>query len=147
VSFERVAVILKGLNKAVYAIEVAVAFALVIMTVLAVVTLGVELFTTITGMHLMMSAQFTRLISTILEVFILIELFRIAVAYMTHQNVLPTVFEAALIAVARKFVVFEIADQTLQSALALSALLLSVAVSWWLLARTNACEYGPAERL
>jgi uncharacterized membrane protein (DUF373 family) len=140
-------VVLKALNKAVYVIEVIVACALVLMTVLAVIALGYELFNVITGQHILLSADFIKLISTILEIFILIELFRIAVAYMTHQNVLPTVFEAALIAVARKFVVFEIANQTLQSALALAVLLLAVAVSWWLLARINACEYGPMDRL
>jgi uncharacterized membrane protein (DUF373 family) len=140
-------VVLRALNKAVYVIEVIVACALVLMTVLAVIALGYELFNVITGQHILLSADFIRLISTILEIFILIELFRIAVAYMTHQNVLPTVFEAALIAVARKFVVFEIANQTLQSALALAVLLLAVAVSWWLLARIDACEYGPMDRL
>jgi uncharacterized membrane protein (DUF373 family) len=140
-------VVLKALNKAVYVIEVIVACALVLMTVLAVIALGYELFNVIVGRHILLSADFIRLISTILEIFILIELFRIAVAYMTHQNVLPTVFEAALIAVARKFVVFEIANQTLQSALALAVLLLAVAVSWWLLARIDACEYGPMDRL
>lgn len=139
--------VLKALNKAVYVIEVIVACALVLMTVLAVIALGYELFNVVTGQHILLSADFIRLISTILEIFILIELFRIAVAYMTHQNVLPTVFEAALIAVARKFVVFEIANQTLQSALALAVLLLAVAVSWWLLARIDACEYGPMDRL
>jgi uncharacterized membrane protein (DUF373 family) len=139
--------VLKALNKAVYVIEVLVACALVIMTIMAVVTLSVELFNVIVGNHILLSADFLRLISIILEIFILIELFRIAVAYMTHQNVLPTVFEAALIAVARKFVVFEIANQTLQSALALTVLLLAVAISWWLLARIDACEYGPVDRL
>jgi len=139
--------ILKVLNKAVYFIEIIIAASLVVMTVLAMATLAVELSGVIFGVHILLSADFLKLISTILEVFILIELFRIAVAYMTHQNVLPTVFEAALIAVARQFVVFEISDQSLQSAAALSVLLLAVAVAWWLLARVNACEYGPEQRL
>jgi uncharacterized membrane protein (DUF373 family) len=85
-------------------------------------------------------AQFNAIIGTILEVFILVELFRIAIAYMNHENVIPTVLEAALVAIARKFVVFEGKEDYLQTALGMSALLLAVAVSWWLLARSNACE-------
>ncbi len=59
------------------------------------------------------TVQFNKLIGLVLEVFILVELFRIAVAYMKHENVIPTVLEAALVAVARKFVVFEGADELL----------------------------------
>jgi len=139
--------IIKILDKAVYIIEIIVAAALVLMTVMALVTLGVQLWGVITGSHLLFTTDFLKLISTILEVFILIELFRIAIAYMTHQNVLPTVLEAALIAVARQFVVFEIANRSLESALAPAVLLLAVAIAWWLLARVNACEFGPEHRL
>jgi len=140
-------VILKYLNKAVYVIEVAAAIALVIMTGLALITLTIELYGVVMGTHVLLAADFTKLISTILEIFILIELFRIAVAYMNHENVLPTVFEAALVAVARKFVVFEGGSNYLYTAIALAVLLVSVAFSWWLLARVNACEYGPGEHL
>jgi uncharacterized membrane protein (DUF373 family) len=86
--------------------------------------------------------EFTFIISTALEVFIVIELFRIALAYMNHRNVIPTVLEAALVAVARKFVVFEPKDAFLESALGLSALLLAIAVSWWLLKRADVMHNG-----
>jgi uncharacterized membrane protein (DUF373 family) len=140
-------VLLKYLNKAVYVIEVVAAIALVIMTGLAVLTLSVELFQLVSGHFVLLPTDFTKLISTILEIFILIELFRIAVAYMNHENVLPTVFEAALVAVARKFVVFEAGNQVVFTAIGLSILLVSVAFSWWLLARVNVCEFGPQEPL
>ena len=76
-----------------------------------------------------------------LQVFILVELFRIAIAYMKHENVIPTVLEAALVAVARKFVVFEGTSglEYVLAAVGLSALLLAVAISWWLLTKSRAC--------
>ena len=66
--------------------------------------------------------EFNKIIGMILEIFILVELFRIAVAYMRHIRVVPTVLEAALVAVARKFVVFEGGNNYLSNALGLSAL-------------------------
>ncbi len=136
---------LKYLNKAVYFIEVAAAIALVLMTGLALVTLCIELYAVIVGKGILLSGDFTKLISTILEIFILIELFRIAVAYMNHDNVIPTVFEAALVAVARKFVVFEGGTNYLNTAIALGVLLLAVSLSWWLLAKVNVCEMRPSD--
>jgi uncharacterized membrane protein (DUF373 family) len=84
--------------------------------------------------------EFNLIIGTILEIFILIELFRIAVAYMRRKHVVPVVLEAALVAVARKFVVFEGGNEYLAKALGLSALLLAVAISWWMLAHSGALE-------
>ncbi len=82
--------------------------------------------------------EFTRVISTALERFIVIELFRIALAYMNHSNVIPAVLEAALVAVARKFVVFEPKEDYLATALGLAALLLAICISWWLLKKSEA---------
>ncbi len=100
--------------------------------------LGAELLT-LAGKNVAVDAvEFNKIIGMILEIFILVELFRIAVAYMRHIRVVPTVLEAALVAVARKFVVFEGGTNYLSKALGLSALLLAVAISWWLLARGGA---------
>lgn len=130
----------KYLNRIVFVIEVIVSAALVILSVLALISLGVQIVDiTIDGLSLSRT-EFTLVISTVLEVFILIELFRIAIAYMMHRNVIPTVMEAALVAVARKFVIFEPKDGILPSAAALAALLLAIAISWWLLKKSNACE-------
>ena len=125
----------KALNRFVFALEIAVSVALVVIAGLLVVTLAVELLAVMTGGFTLDRGEFTLIISTTLEVFIVIELFRIALAYMRHSNVIPTVLEAALIAVARKFVIFEPQGSYLEPALGLSALLLAVAVSWWLLKR------------
>jgi uncharacterized membrane protein (DUF373 family) len=132
----------KALNKFVLALEIAVSAALVVIAGLLVVTLAVELLAIMTGGFTIDRTEFTFIISTALEVFIVIELFRIALAYMNHRNVIPTVLEAALVAVARKFVVFEPKDAFLESALGLSALLLAIAVSWWLLKRADVMHNG-----
>jgi uncharacterized membrane protein (DUF373 family) len=130
----------KALNKFVLGLEIAVSAALVVIAALLVITLAVELSGIVTGGFTLDRTEFTRIISTALEVFIVIELFRIALAYMKHTNVIPTVFEAALVAVARKFVVFEPKEDYLQTALGLAALLLAIGVSWWLLKKSNVCE-------
>ncbi|HET6351163.1 MAG TPA: phosphate-starvation-inducible PsiE family protein [Coriobacteriia bacterium] len=128
------------LNYLILGIEVAVAFALVALAGGALVALASEMLH-IAGNGVALSrVEFNSIIGTILEIFILVELFRIAIAYMRHRNVIPTVLEAALVAVARKFVVFEGGDNYLNYALGMCALLISVAVSWYLLTRSQACD-------
>lgn len=131
---------LRLLNYLILAIEVAVAFALVALAGGALVALGNEMFHIAGGGIGLTRSEFNSIIGTILEIFILVELFRIAIAYMRHQNVIPTVLEAALVAVARKFVVFEGGKDYLQYALGMCALLLAVAISWYLLTRARACD-------
>jgi uncharacterized membrane protein (DUF373 family) len=132
--------VIKGMHNATLVIEVLVSLVLVLIAGAVLVSLAAEVWNVVLDGVILTSAQFNMLIGLILEVFILIELFWIAVAYMKHENVIPTVLEAALVAVARKFVVFEGSDDYLVHAGGLAALLLAVAISWWLLARSNACE-------
>lgn len=132
--------LLQLLDQVMVVIEVLVAVGLVLMALGATYELGLQLFHAASNGIALPREAFNTIIGTVLEVFIIFELFRIAVAYTRHQNVLPTVLEAALVAVARKFVVFEGSDQYLQYALGLAALLLAVAVSWFLLDRSGACE-------
>ena len=126
------------LNRFVLALEIAVTVALVVIAAFLVVTLAVQLLGLAADGFVMERDEFTRVISTALEVFIVIELFRIALAYMNHTSVIPTVLEAALVAVARKFVVFEPKEDYLATALGLAALLLAICISWWLLKRSEA---------
>lgn len=126
------------LEKIVYVIEVVVAVILVILTALSLFTLVAAIISIIQGGGFFGRDLFVSTISIVLEVFILVELFRIALAYMNHENVIPTVMEAALVAVARKIVIFEPKGDVLEFSLALSALLLTVSVSWYLLARSKA---------
>ena len=124
---------LKSLNWATLIIEVLVAIALILLAGGALVALFTAMFAVARNRVALTPTEFNIIIGIVLETFILIELFRIAIAYMRHENVVPTVLEAALVAVARKFVVFEGGNQYLQTAIGLSTLLLAVAVSWWLL--------------
>ena len=125
---------------AVTAVEIVVSVALVIMALGAAWELALEIFQATKSGWALTTSEFNALIGTVLEVFIVVELFRIADAYMRHRNVIPTVLEAALVAVARKFVVFEGTDQYLQHAIGLAVLILAVALSWFLLQRSGVCE-------
>jgi uncharacterized membrane protein (DUF373 family) len=75
------------------------------------------------------------LLNHVLVVFIVVELFKIAVAYMNHEAVIGTVLEAGLIAVVRQFVLFE--QGTMQKAAALSMLAVSVGIVWFLLYKSG----------
>ena len=131
---------LRALHFAILGIEVLVALALTALAAGALVSLAIEMWAMASAGTPLTHSEFNIVVGGVLQVFILVELFRIAIAYMTHENVIPTVLEAALVAVARKFVVFEGVDNYLQTALGMSALLLAVAMSWWLLNRSKACE-------
>ena len=131
---------LKYLDHAVVAVEILVGVGLVLMAIGATWELAVELFHAAQNGMALTQGDFTLLIGTVLEVFIIVELFRIADAYMRHRNVVPTVLEAALVAVARKFVVFEGATSYLQHAVGLAVLLLAVAVGWYLLEHSDVCR-------
>jgi uncharacterized membrane protein (DUF373 family) len=132
---------LVALHWAVLGIEVLVAIALTVLALGALISLGTEMWMMAVSRTPLTHNEFTNVMGGVLQVFILVELFRIAIAYMKHENVVPTVLEAALVAVARKFVVFESSGaEYLVTALGLAALLLAVAISWWLLAKSNACE-------
>lgn len=132
--------VVKGLHWATVIIEVLVAIALIVLAVMTLIALFYELVHVSTNGIVLVTAEFNKIISTVLEVFILVELFRIAVAYMRHEHVIPTVLEAALVAVARKFVVLEPGKDFIQLALGLSALLLAVAISWWLISHSGTLE-------
>ncbi len=131
---------LRVLHFAILAIEVLVAVALTALAGGALISLAMEMWVMAGAGMPLTHSEFNVVVGGVLQVFILVELFRIAIAYMRHENVIPTVLEAALVAVARKFVVFEGVDNYLQTALGMSALLLAVALSWWLLNQSKACE-------
>lgn len=85
-------------------------------------------------------ARYVAVLDVTLVVFIIVELFRIAVAYLRHEDVIPTVLEAGLVAVARKLVTFDThvaASEVLMKAGGLAMLLLAVAITWYMLAKRN----------
>jgi len=129
----------KILDKIVYLIEFLVAGILVVLAAMSLYALCATVVGILGGGHLFERELFIKTVSIVLEVFILVELFRIALAYMHHKNVVSTVLEAALVAIARKFVMFEptSGQESLMIAVALALLLSTVAVSWYLLVRSK----------
>lgn len=83
---------------------------------------------------------YTTLLDGTLLVFVVAELFKIALAYIRHEDVVPTVMEAAVVAVARKIVVLDVhvapVDMLLRAG-GLGLLLLALGTSWFLLSRAN----------
>lgn len=127
------------LDKATLYIEAAVAALLVVLAALGVVDVVIKMWEVSRAEGFMTPEGITRTIDTVLIVFIVIELIRIAVAYMRHHNVVGTVLEAGLVAVVRKLVIFESGDNPLPKAIALAALILSVGVTWYLLRKQGLC--------
>ncbi len=125
------------LDRATLYIEGAVAGLLVILAALGVVDIVIKMYEVTLAEGFMTPEGITRTIDTVLVVFIVIELIRIAVAYMQHKNVVGTVLEAGLVAVVRKLVVFESTEKVLEKAGALAVLILAVGITWYLLRRTE----------
>jgi len=124
------------------AIEWAVAVILVVIAAWGTVGLAAALAFSIWNHALSQNAEiYIQLIDATLIIFIVVELFRIAVAYIRHEDVVPTVMEAALVAVARKVLIIEptIAPQELLfKSLGLGVLILTIGITWYLLRRTGA---------
>jgi len=91
------------------------------------------------GLHFELD-RYVTVLDIALVIFIIVELFRIAVAYLRHEDVIPTVLEAGLVAVARKLVTFDThasGATVLMKAGGLGFLLLAVGLTWYMLAKRN----------
>jgi uncharacterized membrane protein (DUF373 family) len=118
-------------------LEWAVAALLVVMTVWGVVALAMLIGTSIWNHALETRPEiYVEIIDATLIIFIVVELFRIAVAYVQHRDVVPTVMEAALVAVARKVLVIDPgigAQDMLFKGIGLGLLIVAIGVTWYLL--------------
>lgn len=112
---------------------------LTILAILGVVDIVIKMLEVTRADGFMTPEGITRTIDTVLIVFIVIELIRIALAYMNHQDVIGTVLEAGLVAIVRKLVIFESGDNILPKAAALGILILSVGITWYLLRKVGLC--------
>lgn len=133
------------LNKATQLIEGAVAALLVILAALGVVDVVIKMAMVTRADGFMTPAGITATIDTVLVVFIVIELIRIAIAYMHHRNVVGTVLEAGLVAVVRKLVIFEGGATALTDAIALAVLILAVGITWYLLRKGELCDHSSVD--
>jgi uncharacterized membrane protein (DUF373 family) len=128
------------LQRAMTGIEWVVAASLIVLGVVATVGLIIE-FGSVGQLAASGVDAYTKILDGTLLVFVIAELFKIALAYIRHEDVIPTVMEAALVAVARKVVVLNVHEAptaVLMRSGALGLLLLALAVGWFLLIRANA---------
>ena len=128
------------INRVVLYIEGAVTVLLVILAGLGAVDVVIKMLEVTRADGFMTPEGITRTIDTVLIVFIVIELIRIAIAYMQHENVIGTVLEAGLVAVVRKLVIFESGPDMLEKAIALAVLILAVGITWYLLHKRQPCD-------
>jgi uncharacterized membrane protein (DUF373 family) len=125
------------LDRIVTYIEGTVAGLLVVLALLGVADIVLTMVDVARAEGFITPEGITATIDTVLVVFIVIELIRIAIAYMRHRDVVGTVLEAGLVAVVRKLVIFEGGDHVLQNAAAFALLILAVGVTWYLLRRSG----------
>ncbi len=124
-------------------VERVIASLLVLVAALGAIDLVVELLAAVGRQGYLEPSSILRLLDSVLIVFVVVELFHIAVAYSERRNVIATVMEAGLVAVVRKLVIFETsvgAEYVLMKAIALAVLIVAIGVTWFLLRRSGVCE-------
>lgn len=117
------------IEDAVVMAEVIIAGIMVVLVFLGVGYLIISLFNAMSGGFQFDHDALIKLLDIALIVFIIIELFRITLAYITGEHVMPTVIEAAFVAVGRKIVLYEYKIDGFYGAMALAALMLVIAVA------------------
>lgn len=127
------------LQKIVHLVEISVATLLVVLAMLGLIGIVASMIAAFRIDGNMTADNIAQVLDAVLVVFIVLELFSIALAYLQHRNVISTVMEAGLVAVVRKLVVYETGTDALPKALALAVLILSVGVTWFLLRKSNVC--------
>lgn len=132
--------VINVMDRAVMWIEGFVAATLVVLAAWG----GVSLIASLVGLFSAGPAfdleRYIGVLDVALVIFIIVELFRIAVAYLRHEEVISTVLEAALVAVARKLVTFDThvaAGDVLMKAAGLAILLLAVGATWYALGKRD----------
>ena len=131
------------MHTAVEWLERAIALLLVVIAALGAIDLIVELYNAVSGKGYLTPDTILRVLDSVLVVFIVVELFNIALAYMKRRNVIATVMEAGLVAVVRKLVIFETtgdATYVFMKAAALAILITAIGLTWFLLRRSGVCE-------
>lgn len=113
------------------ALEVATLAILVALAVLAVLGLLMDLPGLLRPPFLS-AAELVRVVDHVLAVFVVIELLATAVAYIRGRDVVRRIFEAMLVALARKLISLDLAAASLEKVGALCLLLVALAVAWLL---------------
>lgn len=121
-------------------VTVAVILAAVIVMAVAYVAVATLRLLTVVPTPGNGNDELLKVIKYVLDTFLVIELFRITVAYVRHHEIIPTVLETALVVAAREIVVIEAGAKNPLSAAAVGGTLIAVGITWYLLRRAGACE-------
>ncbi|MCX8007807.1 MAG: phosphate-starvation-inducible PsiE family protein [Coriobacteriia bacterium] len=135
------------LHRLIHYVEYLVAMLLVVIAALGSVDLIVELVDAVSAKGYLTPDRILRVLDSVLVVFVVVELFSIALAYLERRNIVATVMEAGLVAVVRKLVVFETASDAqfvLLKSISLGILIVAIGLTWFLLRRSGVCEIGSA---
>jgi uncharacterized membrane protein (DUF373 family) len=119
-------------ENAVVVSEVLIAVMMAVLIGLGVIYLVVSVFNALSTNFLLDTKHLISLVDIALIVFIVIELFRITLAYITGDNVIPTVIEAAFVAIGRKVVLYDFKTMGLNGAISMSMVLLAVTAAYFL---------------
>lgn len=131
------------MHKIVDVLERAISVLLVVMAALGIVDLVVEMYAAVTKTGFLTPEAIVKVLDSVLIIFVVLELFNIALAYLQRRDVIGTVMEAGLVAVVRKLVIFETsgdAAYVLMKGAALALLTVAVGVTWYLLRRSGVSE-------
>jgi uncharacterized membrane protein (DUF373 family) len=134
----------KFLEWAVDWIEVVVAAILALLIAVSVAAM-VVVFVRALGAFPANTETMRTLLTAIIDVFIVIELFKITIAYARHHDVIPTVLETGLVVAAREIIVVQAGKENPVAAFGLAAILVAIGLTWFLLRRARALETHPHE--
>lgn len=117
--------------------ESIIATIMLLIVFLGIGYLGSRLIS-IFGTHFLLdSKEIHYLLDIVLTVFIIVELFRITIAYILDKDVIHTVLEAALVALARKIILYEFDKYGIYGALALSILTVVLVIAYYMVGKED----------
>lgn len=125
--------LIQGATGAMEVAELIVAIFLGIVVFIGIGYLFSQLYSGLAEHGLLNANQIYHLLDIVLVLFIVIELFRIAIAYVVGSGVMYAVVEAAFVAVGRKIVLFEYGKYGIYGALSLAILILVLVTAYYFL--------------
>lgn len=134
--------LVRYMDHLVYWVEVVAAAVLALLAAAGVIGLVVN------AVKAAMSLDFDSLpslFSSILLVFILLELYAIGTGFLEKRDVTDKVFEVGLVALVRQVIVAEFLHLSNQHLLTIAALVVALGIAWFLSRRAQAQPDGPPQ--
>lgn len=129
-----------GKEKAIFIVDLTITVAEVIIAIFLIAILFYsiwyfvfDLFTTFSR-HTFSVEAVRLLIDKVLLLFLIIELYKITISYLTMKSVVNEVFIAGFVALGRKILIYDYDKWGLRGAIALSILMLTLSAGYFLLA-------------